>query len=245
MSEESVLEVVRQFVGTRASVRRWYVRTDTYVVASVASTDRFIVKLELPGRRPNRRFDVTAAVGRRVRKETTVPTFDVVAVDVSRRRWPWNVLIVTELAGEAWAHVYPRLDEVQRAMAQCELGQAAAQLHTLAFDGFGEPNTDFSAARRHGPVAALAARADRRLRTPRFRDYFRQVLDAHAPLVDTASGPRLCHEDLNPNIRLVRTPQRTTGPYWRAGLRKRVGRVARIGPGAARPVALDPWRRAA
>jgi aminoglycoside phosphotransferase (APT) family kinase protein len=43
----------------------------------------------------------------------------------------------------------------------------------------------------------LAARAERRLCTPRFREYFRQVLDGHGAVLEAAPGPRLCHEDLN------------------------------------------------
>jgi phosphotransferase family enzyme len=198
-SQESVLEVARQIVGTRAILRHWYVRRDTYVVASVAATDRFVVKLEVPGARPNRRFDAMAAVSRRVSSETTVPTFDVVAVDISRRGWPRNLLVVTELAGETWAHMYPGLDEARRATAQRQLGRAAAQLHAITFDAFGEVGADGRVAQPRGPVAALAARADRRLRTSRFRDYFRQVMDAHVALLAAAPGPRLCHEDLNPH----------------------------------------------
>lgn len=190
-----VLEVARAFVGTRATVRQWYVRTDTYVVASVAS---FVVKLEIPGRRPNRRFDAMAVLAQKARHETPVPTFDVVAVDVSRQRWPWNVLIVTELPGETWASLYPRLDAAQRATAQRQMGEAAAHLHRLTFDGYGEVDGGGGVVEPRGPVAALAARAHRRLRTPRFRNVFLQVLEAHADLLDAAPGPGLCHEDLNP-----------------------------------------------
>jgi aminoglycoside phosphotransferase (APT) family kinase protein len=176
------------------------VRTENYVVASVATTDRFIVKLEIPGTGRNRRFDTVAAIAKKVRNQTTVPTFDVVAVDVSRREWSWNVLVVTELAGETWAQMHPRMDEVQRATAQRQLGRAAAQLHTLNFTAYGELGleADSRVAGQSGPMAALAARAERRLRTPRFLDYFRQGLDGHGPVLEAALGPRLCHEDLNP-----------------------------------------------
>ena len=197
-SEQSVLELVRQLLGTGATLRQWYVRTDTYVVASVVTTSRFVVKLEIPGTRPNRRFDVMATLGQMVRTKTPVPVSDVVAVDTSRRTWPWNVLIATELDGATWADLYPRLDEVQRAKAQRQLGKAAAQLHTVTFEGYGEVDASGRVADPHGPLAALSERAYRRLRTPDYRHYFRQVLDAHADLFTADPGPRLCHEDLNP-----------------------------------------------
>ena len=91
----SVLEVVREVIGARATVRHWHVRSETYVVAAVEtrSAERFIVKLEIPRLRRNRRFDVMVTIARRVRTHTAVPIFDVIAVDVSRLNWPWNVLV--------------------------------------------------------------------------------------------------------------------------------------------------------
>jgi len=118
--------------------------------------------------------------------------------DTSRRRWPSNVLTATELAGVTWAELYPRLDEVQRAAAQGQLGQAAAQLHTVAFNGYGEVGVNGRVTEPSGALAALSDRSQRRLRTPACRDCFRQVLEAHADLFSAAPGPRLCHEDLNP-----------------------------------------------
>jgi aminoglycoside phosphotransferase (APT) family kinase protein len=198
LSEQSVLDVLRQLLGTDATLRCWYVRTDTYAVASVVADERYVVKLEAPSARRNRRFGVMATLAHMVRAETTVPVADVVAVDTSRRRWPWNVLIATELAGLTWAELYPRLDEVQRTAAQGQLGRAAAQLHTLAFDGYGEVGVNGRVTEPSGALAALSERSQRRLRTPGYRDYFRRVQEAHANLLSAAPGPRLCHEDLNP-----------------------------------------------
>lgn len=95
-------------------------------------------KLEAPGAARNRCFEVMAALAHIVRAQTTVPLADVVSVDSSRRRWPWNVLIESQLPGQTWAGLYSRLGELQRMAAQRQLGQAAAQLHTLTVDGYGE-----------------------------------------------------------------------------------------------------------
>jgi aminoglycoside phosphotransferase (APT) family kinase protein len=96
--------------------------------------------------------------------------------------------------------LYPRLDNAQRAAAQRQLGQAAAQLHTVSFDGYGEVDASGRLAEPLGPLAALSERAGRRLRMPDYRQCFGQVLDAGADLFSAAAapGPRLCHEDLNP-----------------------------------------------
>jgi Ser/Thr protein kinase RdoA (MazF antagonist) len=198
LSEQSVLEVVQQLLGTRAMLRCWYVRTETYAVASVATHDRYAVKLEVPSAPRNRRFEVMSTLNDMVRAQTTVPVADVVAVDTSRRRWPWNVLIATELAGTTWAELYPRLDEVQRAAAQRKLGEAAARLHTVMFDGYGEVSADGRVMQPREALAALVERSQRRLRTPAYCDYFREVLDVRADVFAAAPGPSLCHEDLNP-----------------------------------------------
>src|SRR5689334_15844130 len=106
-SEDAVIAVVRHALGRqlRARVTEWHVRRDNYVVAAVdceSPSMQLIVKLEVPGERPNRRLDVMASIAQMVRAQTSVPTFDVVAVDVTRLDWPWEYLVVTELRGVTW-----------------------------------------------------------------------------------------------------------------------------------------------
>jgi hypothetical protein len=90
-SETALVEVVRHVVGQHTAVRvnDWHVRRPNYVVASVETQQpalRLIVKLEVPGERPNRHLESMAAIARLVRSQTSVPTFDVVAVDTTRHR---------------------------------------------------------------------------------------------------------------------------------------------------------------
>jgi len=80
LSEQSVLDVLRQLLGTHATLGCWYVRTDTYAVASVVADERSVVKLEAPSARRSRRFELIATFAHMVRAETTVPVVDVVAV---------------------------------------------------------------------------------------------------------------------------------------------------------------------
>jgi len=132
-ADNLVLEAVRHAVGTHAEPRlqRWYVRDETYLVASVQITRptlKLVVKLEIPAKRPNRDLEVMARLTRLVRAQTSVPTGEVIGVDTTRSQWPWNILIVTELAGETWSTLYPRLDATARAVAQRQIGRAAAEL---------------------------------------------------------------------------------------------------------------------
>lgn len=203
-SERAMLEVMRELFGSGVAARvvEWHVRRPSYAVASVHTTppyQRLLVKLEIPGERPNRHLDVMAAIARRVRAHTAVPTFDVVAVDVTRSRWPWEYLIVTELPGQTWQNLYPRLDADAQVTAQRQIGRAAAQLHGLRFDAFGELGSDARVlAGKPGLRAALLSRAQRRLKTPRFLDVMQKALEAHADAFADAPDPTLCHEDLNP-----------------------------------------------
>jgi Ser/Thr protein kinase RdoA (MazF antagonist) len=160
---------------------------------------RLIVKLEVPGERPNRRFDAMAAIAGLVRAQTAVPTFDVIAVDVSRQEWPWEYLIVTQLPGVSWQALYPQLDASSRADAQRQIGRAAAELHTLAFDSFGEIGPHGLVADGTAIVDALKRRALRRITTARYRDVMLDVLDTRADLFSSVSSATLCHEDMNPH----------------------------------------------
>jgi hypothetical protein len=203
-SERSVLEVVREALGSQTTVdlNEWHVRKANYVVASVETTRpsmRLVVKLEIPGERPNRHFDSMAAIARMVRAHTAVRTFDVVAVDTTRRKWPWNYLIVTELIGVTWAKLYPQLDGTARSLAQRQIGMNAGQLHALQFDSFGQIGPDGAVVDGTGAVSALRRRAQQRIRTARFRDIILDVLESRVTLFEGLPTSTLCHEDLNPN----------------------------------------------
>jgi aminoglycoside phosphotransferase (APT) family kinase protein len=203
-SEEAVREVVRHVLGSRVEVlvKDWYKRAEKYVVVSVETqrpTLRLIVKLEEPGERPNRHFDAMAAIAQLVRSQTAVPTFDVVAVDTTRQQWPWEYLIVTQLAGTTWMDLYPQLHPAERAAAQRQIGRAAGQLHALRFAAFGQIDGDGAVLHGTTAVPALMHRARQRLTNPRYLALFLELLETQAHLFAGLSTPTLCHEDLNPN----------------------------------------------
>jgi aminoglycoside phosphotransferase (APT) family kinase protein len=203
-TEAAIADVVHAALGARVAVARvgWYVRGEHYVAASVQTRSpamRLVVKLAVDGDRPGRDFGTMAAIAGRVRAETLVPTFDVVAVDSTQAKVPWRYLVVTELPGETWSVLYPALDAQTRAPAQRQIGRAAAQINALSFDTFGPIGGDGRVAIRSGSaVAALARRAHERLRTPRFLDAVLELLDARGASFEGLKAARLTHEDLNP-----------------------------------------------
>ncbi len=141
-SEDAVIAVVRHAMRREviAHVTEWHVRRENYVVTAVECELpllRLIVKLQVPGERQNRRLDVMATIAQLVRAQTSAPTFDVVGVDVTRRDWPWEYLVVTQLPGVTWQTLYPTLHDPARAAAQRQIGRSAAALHALRFDSFG------------------------------------------------------------------------------------------------------------
>ncbi|MDQ6673905.1 MAG: phosphotransferase [Chloroflexota bacterium] len=202
-SEQAVTLVVRGVVGNQLGVHvsEWHVRRENYVVACVEAEPpamRLIVKLEIPGERPNRHFDTMAALSEMVRAQTSVPTFDVVAVDVKRREWPWAYLIVTQLPGVTWHRLYPRLDDAARSTAQWQIGRSAAELHGLRFASFGQIGPAGAVVDGATAGVALARRARRRIRTPRYLDLMLDLLESRASLFESLSIATLVHEDMNP-----------------------------------------------
>jgi Ser/Thr protein kinase RdoA (MazF antagonist) len=203
-SEAGLIEVVRHVVGAHATVRvkEWHVRRTNYVVASVETRQpalRLIVKLEVPGERSNRHLDAMAAIARLVRSQTAVPTFDVLAIDTTRQQWPWEYLVVTEIAGSTWMELYPGLDSAAREAAQRQIGRAAGQLHALRFESFGQLGPDGSVIDGTAALPAFRRRAEQRLTNPRHLTLLLDMLERHRNLFAGLSTPTLCHEDLNPN----------------------------------------------
>jgi Ser/Thr protein kinase RdoA (MazF antagonist) len=202
-SDDAVVETVRHALGTTRPVRllNWYIRRGSYVVALVETGhERMVVKLaEAGGERPNRHFETMAMLGRLVRQRTSVPTYDVLAVDVTTQHWPWQYLIVSHLPGATWQALYPTMDDLQRGIAQRQLGRAAAQLHTLRFETFGHFGPDATVDDGYTTILpALENRLRLRINNPRSQSVFLEVLEQHARWFSTRLRPTLCHEDLNP-----------------------------------------------
>jgi len=209
-------ELLRPIVGPHPRVDGYTtVRdADDYAVLIVdlaGPPARVVVKLAGPQATLACPFDRTAAINRIVRGQTTVPTPEALAADVSYRDWPWRYLVTTHNEGATWTETASSLDVAARRDLYRQLGQAVAQLHTIHFPAYGEIGVDGRVSEGYSLVAALEGRARRRVANPHHADLFVGLLRDRAHLFDGAPGSALCHEDLNPtNILLQRH-----GAVWR------------------------------
>ncbi|MFL5733511.1 MAG: phosphotransferase family protein [Chloroflexia bacterium] len=205
-TEEQLLlsELARHAVGARVEVAGSKVlkRQVDYLVLLVNMrhpTLRVTVKLAGPLAALPCPFERTAALLRRVLAETTVPVPEVLAADTSYRAWPWRYMVKTYMPGREWATVRRRLREEESARVHREMGRAVAQLHGMAFQGFGELSDDGTLQTGRPYLDALAERARRRIHDPRHAELFISVLKDKAGLFrDVSPGQAgLCHEDLH------------------------------------------------
>jgi fructosamine-3-kinase len=185
------------------------------VIASLAAPAQdVVVKLAGPRAPIACPFDRTATIAALVRRHTLVPTFEVLAADVSYRTWPWRYLVTTHIPGTVWTEVRAQVAADTNHRAYRDLGQAVARLHSIGFPAFGEIGVDGKiqpdAAVRDVPVQeaplceALVQRAARRVADSRHNAIFSTVVHERAALFDGVGEATLCHEDLNPSNILLR-----------------------------------------
>jgi fructosamine-3-kinase len=142
-------------------------------------------------------FDRTALFHRLVAASTSIPIPDILAVDVSYKEWPWRYLIKTFIPGQEWAKVQPQLKPQELHDAYRQIGQAVAELHSIAFPDFGEVHSDGSVQPMGSYLAALTERARLRIVKPGLADLFLHVVDERRELFSDVSNACLCHEDLH------------------------------------------------
>lgn len=196
--------MLQPIIGARCAVvtERTILTRDDYAVIGVTLAHpamKVVVKLaglRAPIACP---FDRTAAIARLVHARTDVPTFEVLAADVSYREWPWRYMVMTAVRGETWATLRPRLASSTLRDISRQLGRAVAQLHAIGFPGWGEIDSMGSVPAGRPYLTALAERARQRIGDPRHVDLFISALADSARLFDDMPPAALCHEDLNPN----------------------------------------------
>ncbi len=232
------MELVRSIVGARCGIADYHEvlsRADYAVLMLTLEQPSIRVVVKLAGPRASLAcpFDRTATLSRLVRGQTDVPTYDVLAADVSYARWPWRYLVTTVVPGMTWAEARPLLLPTVLRDLYPQLGRAVAALHGIPFTRFGEPDanvTDLSPGQRDAHVEgspgigaeaptgaytdglaqrvdyieALVRRARSRIANPSHADLFVDLLHERAYLFAGVDGPALCHEDLNPTNLLVR-----------------------------------------
>ena len=208
----SILGPSTTLCGYRVALRR---EDYAVVIASLAAPAQdVVVKLAGPRAPIACPFDRTAVIATLVRRHTPVPTFEVLAADISYRTWPWRYLVTTHIPGTVWREVRAQVAADARHRAYRDLGQAVARLHGIGFPAFGEIGVDGKiqpgAAVRDVPVQgaplceALVQRAARRVADSRHNAIFSAVVHERAALFDGVAEATLCHEDLNPSNILLR-----------------------------------------
>jgi len=135
--------LLRSVLGTSATLISYRIaleRDDYAVVVATLGRPEHEVVVKLAGPRAPIAcpFDRTATIVALVRNQTPVPTFDVLAADISYRAWPWRYLVMTHLAGTPWAQVGAHLAADVHRRAYRDLGEMVAHLHTIRFPAFGE-----------------------------------------------------------------------------------------------------------
>ncbi len=156
-----------------------------------------VVKLAGPEAPYNYPFERTAVIHHLVAANTTITMPEIIAVDTSYRDWPWRYLIKTHVPGIEWHAVQPQMSAEQLPDAYRQIGNAVAQLHTIAFPAFGELSGEGQVEAGGSYLAVLQARANRLIKTERLRDYFSAVLIRYSHLFADVSTASLCHEDLH------------------------------------------------
>ena len=204
----SLAQLLRDVLGQSrnlVSYRALREATD-YAVVSATLTNpaqEVVIKLAGPQAVLAPDFGRSAAIVQVVRARSAVHTFEVLAVDTSASRWPWQYLVTTCCPGQPWSVVRRGKTTHDAWALHASLGEAIGQLHTINFSTCGEITSNGKVFTGTTYAAALAARAQRRIANPAHVALFLSVLHKHRSLFETLHAGVLCHEDLNPGNLLV------------------------------------------
>ncbi len=195
---QQLISLLRSALGAETQLVACRVdkQLDDYWVlfARLSSPDvAVIVKLAGPQAPLACPFEQTASLHALVKRHTSVPVAEILAVDVSYRAWPWRYLIARHIPGQTWASLREQWDNAATVEAQRQLGEAAAQLHTIHFPAFGDLHPE----KKISWLPALRERARQFIKGARSRELFFSALDQQARLFEDVQQPSLCHEDLH------------------------------------------------
>jgi len=160
-------------------------------------TMKGVVKLAGPQASLACPFERVAMLHRLVEARTAIPMPEILAVDTSCQAWPWRYIVKTHVPGLEWADAKQLMNRAELSDAYRQLGNAAAQLHTIHFPLFGELATDGSIQGAETYVEALQERARSSIRNVYLRDLFFAVLQKRQSLFLDVRRASLCHEDLH------------------------------------------------
>jgi len=146
------------------------------------STQEVVIKLAGPRAVLTSAFERTAAIVQLVRSHSVVLTFDVLAVDVSYRIWPWRYIVATTVPGDHWSDVCARGQATRPRALYASLGRTIGQLHTIHFPSCGEIAPDGSVTAGTTYYQALMERAQRRIANPAHAMLFVSLLQERSQL---------------------------------------------------------------
>lgn len=197
-----LIQLLRQTFGARVNLASYQVanqhREYIVIIARLQTPSlTVVVKLAGPHAPYLYPFDRTVMLHRLVASKTTIPMPEVLAVDVSYRRWPWRYLIKTFISGQEWSTIRQQMNQQELQDAYGQIGQAVAELHAISFPAFGEISSEGSVQTQGSYLTMLAGRAQQIIGNPRLATMFLQVLDERAAIFADVDRACLCHEDLH------------------------------------------------
>ncbi len=201
-SEEQLRELLRQTFGSRVEVAGLRIgnRHPDYLVLLLHLRHpslRVALKLAGPSAPLDCPFDRTAMLHRLVAERTGIPMPEVIAVDVSYRKWPWRYFVKTHIPGREWVVARKQMSAAELADAYEQIGRAVGELHAIEFPTFGDLAVDGSVPGQRPYLTTLAARARRTIPGERWRERFLSLLEEQRQLFAGIRRPGLCHEDLH------------------------------------------------
>ena len=159
-------------------------------------------------------FTKEALIYRRLRRSTDVPGPEVLALDTARDLVPYDVLILSRVAGDDGAHVWAGLNNDEREALSEEAGRVCGTIHGLQWAAYGDYNVStrtFGQYPRWSDMlllraerAAYRSRSIQALPLPILDGVVTELNDGDSVL-ETASPPVLVHGEFHTgNLRLVR-----------------------------------------
>ncbi len=202
LSPDQILQLLQQALGSKVELVNQKIanQQQDYLVLILQLRRpalKVVIKLAGPEAQMAASFDRTAMLNHLVASSTTIPMPDVLAVDISCRKWPWRYLVMTFIPGHEWMRVRPRMSTVELSDAYQQIGSSVAQLHAIRFPAFGELVTDGSVVGGKPYLTEFTERARSSIKNPRLFDLFLTVLDKHAAIFTDIHQAALCHEDLH------------------------------------------------
>lgn len=199
---ENVLALLKDVIGHRVEVPEGLLlkEMEDYWVWEVRTRRpdlHLIVKLAGPRAAYTSAFERTAALHRLVRERTSICLPEVIAADESCQKWPWRYFIKTFLPGTEWAVVARGIPAGELDRSRFQLGEAAASLHQINFNGFGELDNQAGVPKPLPYPEALAKRVQQMITSPQAQDYLLSLLASKDALLQDIRTPALCHEDLH------------------------------------------------